>query len=188
MGGNHMNREEALKHLTDNIKNKNLLKHMLATEAIMRDLAEKFQEDKEKWGIAGLIHDIDYDTTADDPKAHSIIGAKILEGLGYDDDIVYAVKVHNDTHGLPRKTLMDKALYSCDPITGLIVASALISPKRKLMEIDEQFVLNRYKEKTFAKGADREQIAACSDIELTLEEFISIGLEAMRKISKELGL
>lgn len=183
-----MNREEALKHLTDNIKNKNLLKHMLATEAIMRELAEKFQQDRERWGIAGLLHDIDYDTTAEDPKNHSIIGSQILESLGYDDDIVYAVKVHNDVHGLPRKALMDKALYCCDPATGLIVASALISPKKRLMDIDEQFILNRYREKTFAKGADREQIAACNDIGLTLEEFISIGLKAMRTISKELGL
>ena len=183
-----MNREEALKHLKENIKNKNLLKHMYATEAVMRGLAERFGEDKDKWGIAGLVHDIDYDTTADDPERHSLVGGAMLEDLGYDNDIVYAVKAHNKVHGLERKSLMDKALFCTDPLTGLIVASALISPAKKLHAIDTQFVINRFYEKTFAKGANREQISACSDLGLTLEEFISIGLDSMRQINDILGL
>jgi len=183
-----MNRETALAHVKENIKNKNLLKHMYATEAIMEGLAERFAEDREKWGVAGLVHDIDYDDTADDPHRHSMVGAEMLKELGYDDDIAYSVKVHNDIHRLERKSLMDKALYCSDPLTGLIVASALISPDKKLDKIDEQFILNRFKERTFAKGANREQIAACEDLGLSLEEFISIGLDSMRKISKELGL
>jgi len=183
-----MNREVALAHVKENIKNKNLLKHMYATEAIMEGLAERFAEDREKWGVAGLVHDIDYDDTVDDPHRHSVVGAEMLKELGYDDDISYSVKVHNDIHGLERKSLMDKALYCSDPLTGLIVASALISPDKKLDKIDEQFILNRFKERTFAKGANREQIAACEDLGLSLEEFISIGLDSMRKISKELGL
>lgn len=183
-----MNREEALKHVKENIKNKNLLKHMYATEAVMIGLAEKFGEDKEKWGIAGLVHDIDYDTTADDPERHSLVGGAMLEKLGYDEDIVYAVKSHNKVHGLERRSLIDKALFCTDPLTGLIVASALISPAKKLHAIDAQFVINRFHEKTFARGANREQISACSDIGLTLEEFISIGLESMRQINHILGL
>lgn len=183
-----MNREEALKHVKENIKNKNLLKHMYATEAVMRGLAEKFNEDKDKWGIAGLVHDIDYDTTADDPERHSLVGGEMLEKLGYDKDIVYAVKAHNKVHGLERKSLMDKALFCSDPLTGLIVASALISPAKKLHAIDTQFVINRFYEKSFARGANREQIAACSDLGLTLEEFISIGLESMRQINDILEL
>ncbi|MTI46952.1 HD domain-containing protein [Sporosalibacterium faouarense] len=183
-----MTREEALKHVKANIKNKNLFKHMLATEAIMQGLAEKFDEDVHKWGIAGLVHDIDYDETADDPHRHSIVGAEILEELGYDEDIVYSVKVHNDAHGLERKTTMDKALYSSDPLTGLIVAAALISPDKKLSKIDEDFILRRFDEKAFARGANREQIRACSEMGLELNDFISIGLNSMRNISKELGL
>ena len=183
-----MNREAALKHVKENIKNKNLLKHMYATEAIMRGLAKRFGEDADTWGIAGLVHDIDYDETADDPQRHSLVGGEILEKLGYPEEIVYAVKAHNEVHGLERKDLIDKALYSSDPLTGLIVAAALISPKKKLDAIDEQFVLNRFKEKTFAKGANREQIKACAELGLTLEEFIHIGLGSMREIKNELGL
>ena len=183
-----MTREIALNHVKENIKNKNLLKHMLATEAIMERLAKKFDEDKERWGVAGLVHDIDYDETADDPNRHSIVGSDMLKELGYDDEITYAVKVHNDAHGLERKSLMDKALYCTDPLTGLIVAAALISPDKKLDKIAEEFIIRRFDEKTFAKGANRDQIKACSDLGLELEEFVSIGLHSMRSISKELGL
>ncbi|KPU26479.1 phosphohydrolase [Caloranaerobacter sp. TR13] len=183
-----MNRIEALKHVKANVKNKNLIKHMLATEAVMKGLARKLKQDEVKWGIVGLLHDIDYEKTAKNPEKHSLIGAQMLEELGYDDDIVYAVKVHNDMHGLKRNSLMDKALYSSDPLTGLIVAAALISPEKKLNKIDEKFVLNRFKEKSFAKGANRDQIAACKEIGLELEEFIEIGLSSMQEISKELEL
>lgn len=183
-----MTREIALKHVKDNIKNKNLLKHMLATEAIMKGLAERFNEDIDSWGVAGLVHDIDYDETADDPERHSIVGSNMLKELGYDDEITYAVKVHNDAHGLERISLMDKALYCSDPMTGLIVAAALISPDKKLDRINEDFILRRFDENTFARGANRDQIKACSELGLNLEEFVSIGLHSMRNISKELGL
>lgn len=183
-----MTRDEAVTHVNEHIKNKNLFKHLIATEAIMKGLAMKFNEDVDKWGIAGLVHDIDYDKTVNDPERHSKVGAKILEELGYDEDIVYAVKVHNDAHGLERKSSIDKALYSSDPLTGLIVAAALISPEKKLSKIDEDFILRRFDEKTFARGANREQIMGCKDLGLSLEEFVSIGLASMREISKELGL
>ncbi len=183
-----MNREEALSLIKENVKNKNLIKHMLATEFVLEGLAEHFNEDKEKWGLAGLLHDIDYDKTAEDPKNHSLLGAQILEQHQVDSDIVYAVKVHNEIHNLERISLLDKALYSSDPLTGLIVASALIHPDKKLNSIDAQFVANRYSEKHFAKGASREQIAKCSELGLELEQFIEIGLKAMQKHHKELGL
>lgn len=183
-----MEREEAYKLVKENIKQKNLVKHCLAVEAVMKGLAEHFDEDSEKWALAGLLHDIDYEETADDPDRHSIVGARMLEELGLPEDIVYAVKVHNGAHGLPRKSLMDKALYASDPLTGLIVASALIHPDKKLNSIDTEFVMNRYGEKSFARGADRDVIASCSEMGLELEEFISLALEAMQGISKELGL
>jgi len=112
----------------------------------------------------------------------------MLSDLGLDEDIVYAVKVHNQIHNLPRRTLMDKALFACDPLTGLIVASALIHPDRKLNSIDPEFVMKRYGEKAFARGADRDTIATCSEMNLELEEFITLALEAMQGISDELGL
>lgn len=183
-----MNREEALSALKKHVRNKNLLKHMYACEAVMRRLARHFGEPEEAWGLAGLLHDIDYDTTKDDPLRHSIVGAEMLMEMGLPEDIVYAVKVHNEAHGLPRKSLMDKCLYATDPVTGLIVAGALIRPEKKLAAVDMAFLLNRFNEKSFARGANREQIAACSEFNMSLEEFLALSLEAMRGITKELGL
>lgn len=183
-----MKRAEALKFLKANLKNKNLRKHCLAVEAVMRKLAEYFKEDQEKWALAGLLHDIDYEKTAGDMSRHSLVGAEILDEKGLAKDIVYAVKVHNNSHGFPQKSLMDKALYASDPLTGLIVAAALIHPEKKLNSINSEFVLRRYDEKSFAQGADREVIGSCSNLNLELEEFISLGLEAMQAIYQELGL
>lgn len=183
-----MQRPEALKLIKENVKNRNLLKHMLAVEAIMRALARRFGEDEELWGLAGLLHDIDYDKTKDDPERHSLVGAEMLEELGVDPRIVYAVKVHNEVHGLPRKSRLDKALYAADPLTGLIVAAALIRPEKRLDIVDVDFVLHRFKEKGFARGASREQMRTCGELGLSLEEFVAMGLEAMKGIAGELGL
>lgn len=183
-----MKREEALQVLRKKLKNKNLVNHSIAAEVVMKSLAQHFGEDEEKWGLAGLLHDIDYDDTKDKPELHSLEGAKMLEEMGMPADVIYAVKAHNARHGLPRQSLMDKALYATDPTTGLIVAGALIKPEKKLAAIDVPFLLNRMKEKHFAKGANREQICACSELGLTLEEFLGLSLEAMQGAAKELGL
>lgn len=183
-----MDREEAYDLLKKNLKNKNLVKHCLAVEAVMKALATHFSEDIKRWGLAGLLHDIDYGETADDPERHSLLGGEMLEELGLDEEIVYAVKAHNGIHGLPRKKMIDKALYASDPLTGLIVAAALIHPDKKLKAIDSNFVLNRYGEKSFAKGADRDVIASCQELSMELEEFINLSLEAMQGIAEELGL
>ncbi|MCX7922143.1 MAG: HDIG domain-containing protein [Clostridia bacterium] len=183
-----MERRHALEELKLRLTNKNLIKHSLAVEAIMKALAEHFKEDADKWGLAGLLHDIDYDKTANDPAEHSILGAEILEGLGIDEEIVYAVKSHNDYHGIPRNRRIDKALYSADPVSGLITAAALILPSKKLSEVTVEFIMKRINEKGFARGANRSQIKACEDFGLSLEEFISISLSAMQSISDDLGL
>jgi len=154
----------------------------------MKRLAQHFGEDEEKWSLAGLLHDIDYDETKDDPERHSMLGAQMLEELGLPEDVVYAVKVHNERHGLPRNSLMDKALYAADPTTGLIVAGALIRPEKKLSAIDVSFLVNRMKEKSFARGANREQIQSCTELGLTLEEFLGLSLEAMQGAAGQLGL
>lgn len=183
-----MTRDEALKLVKEHISNRNLVKHTLAVEAVLRALADHFGEDREKWGLAGLLHDIDYDETADDPARHTLVGAEMLAELGLPGDIVYAVKVHNDYHGLPRKSLLDKALFASDPLTGLIVAAALIHPDKKLAAIDTSFVLRRFDESGFARGARREPILTCSEMGLELEEFVGIALEAMQEIARDLGL
>lgn len=183
-----MSREEAYELLKKHLKNKNLLKHCLAVEAVMHRLAEYFNEDTQLWALAGLLHDIDYEQTKDNPEQHSIVGAEMLEKEGFPEELVYAVKVHNDHHGLPRKTRLDKALYATDPLTGLIVAAALIRPEKKLDIVDVNFLMNRYNEKSFARGARRDVIASCEELDLSLEEFMGLGLEAMKGIADELGL
>lgn len=184
-----MEREKALNLLKENLKSENLLKHSLAVEAVMRALAKHFGENEEKWGLAGLLHDIDYERTKGDPQQHSLVGAKMLEELGVEKDICRAVKVHNEVHGILPETLMEKALFVTDPLTGLIVAATLVLPSRKIKDLTVENVLNRFKEKAFARGANREIIKKCQDLlGLKLENFVKIGLEAMQKIDKELGL
>jgi len=184
-----MNREEALKLIKEKVQNNNLVKHCLSTEACMQGLAEHFSEDKEKWGLTGLLHDIDYEETKNAPEKHSLIGAEMLEKLGLEKDIVEAVKTHNEAHGIKPETKMAKAIFCIDPLTGLIVASVLVLPSKKIVDLTTENVLNRFKEKSFAKGANREIIFKCQDLlGLSLEEFVKIGLEAMKKISNELGL
>ncbi len=175
--------------MLENVKNTNLRKHILAVEAVMRRLAVRLGEDEEKWGLAGLLHDIDYETTKDSPDRHSMVGAEMLEEAGLDLEIVEAVRAHNDHHGLPRETLMAKALHAADPLTGLIVAGALVNPAKKLSAIDTRFITNRFGEKAFARGARREpMLAAKAELGLELEEFVGLGLEAMQGIADELGL
>ena len=195
-----MEREKVLELVKKNVTNKNLFKHCLAVEAIMHATARELNTinkntnldnkkiDEEKWAITGLVHDIDYDRTADDPAHHSLIGAETLQDNGFDEEIVYAVKAHNGYHGLELKNPMDIALFAADPLSGLIVASTLISPDKKLNAIDTRFVLNRFKEKLFAKGANREQISACAKLGIELERFIEIGLKSMQEIASDIGL
>jgi len=184
-----MTKEEGLKILKENLSNQNLIKHSLAVEAIMRVLARHFGQDEEKWGMAGLLHDIDYEKTKDDPTQHSLVGAQILESLGLDRDICQAVKVHNEAHGILPETRLEKALFVTDPLTGLIVAAALVLPSKKLTDLSVENVLNRFKEKAFARGANREIIKKCEEyLNLGLENFIKIGLEAMQGIAANLEL
>ena len=181
-----MNKEEAMAFVRENVKNENLIKHMIAVEACMRALARHFDEDEDLWGLTGLLHDIDYDSTKDSPDRHGFVGAFMLEEKGVDERIVYAVKAHPGHRECRSK--MDKALYASDPITGLIVAAALMHPTKRIGNIDADFVLRRFKEKRFAAGANREQIKSCEDLNLSLEEFTGVCLQAMQGIAVDLGL
>lgn len=184
-----MNRVSALAEVQARVKNPNLLKHVYAVEAVMKALALHLGEDSATWGLAGLLHDIDYEETAHEPARHSLVGAEILAGLGVAEPIVHAVRVHNAAHGLPRVSLLDKALHIVDPLTGLIVAAALIHREKKLAAIDTAFILNRFGEKHFARGANRDQIMLCEqDLGLSLSDFVALGLQAMQDIHRQLGL
>ena len=174
-----MLREEAVSLLKKYLHNENLLNHSLAVEAIMCGLARRLGEDEEKYGLAGLLHDIE---------AHSLKGAEILEKHGLPADIVYAVKVHNDAHGLQRNSMMDKALFATDPVSGFITAAALIRPDKSLAGVELKSLKKRFKEKSFARGASREKMATCTDMGLELDEFMAIALESMKTIAPDIGL
>lgn len=163
---------------------------MLATEAIMKALAEHFEEDVEIWGLAGLLHDLDMEDEESlaDPCQHANRSAKELEAMGVKKEITNAIRAHNPQSGKRAETLIEKCLYATDPLTGLIVASTLVLPSKKIADLSLDSLLRRFKEKRFAMGARREGIAACSSFEMELEDFLEIGLKAMQGISSDLGL
>lgn len=181
-----MTRDEALALMYSKVANDNLRKHILAVEAVMRGLARHFGGDEETWGIAGVLHDIDYEDTQNDPANHAKLGAELLRGKGVDEVIVGAVLAHADK--APRDTKINQCIYCADPVTGLVVAAALVRPDKKLAGVEVQNLLKRFKEKRFAAGADRERISACQDAGLTLEQFLDIALKSIQGISNELGL
>lgn len=183
-----MDRESSLNAIRDNVKNENLIKHMIATEAIMRALARKFNENEDEWGLAGLLHDIDVEVTNSDMAVHSKRSAEMAKELGANEAMCHAILVHNEAHGVPCESLMDKALFCADPLTGLITAGALVRPDKKLASVEAKSIRKRFKEKSFAAGANREQIAKCSDIGMELDAFIELGLEAMKGVAADLGL
>lgn len=183
-----MTREEALDSIKNNIDNVNLIKHMLATEAIMRALARRFDGDEEDWGLAGLLHDIDVELTEGDMTTHGKLGADLVREMGASEAIVHAILCHNEAHGVPCETEMDKALFCADPLTGLITAATLVRPDKKMANLEAKSVQKRFKEKGFAAGANREQIARCSELGIELDEFIELGLKAMQGIAPGLGL
>ena len=183
-----MTREEALDSIKVNVDNENLIKHMLATEAIMRALARYLGEDEEEWGLAGLLHDIDVELTQGDMHAHSKLGADLARELGASEAVVHAIICHNEVHGIPRETKLDKALFCVDPLTGLITAAALVRPDKKLASLEVKSVIKKFKQKGFAAGANRQQITRCSEIGVEFDQLIELGLEAMKGIADDLGL
>lgn len=181
-----MTRAEALKLVEEKVRTKNLVKHMLAVEAGMRAVAEKLGEDQERWALAGLLHDLDYEETKDRPDIHGKRTVELLRGLGFaDEEVLQAILAHAG-HKEPA-TPMEMSLTAVDPLTGLIVAAALVHPER-LSGLSTQNILNRYKEKGFARSASREDIALGQKLGFDLLGFVEIVLTAMKGMAKDLGL
>jgi len=178
--------EEGMSLLNKYLNNKNLVKHSIAVSGCMKKLAECFNEDVEKWRITGLLHDLDYELTKDEPSKHGLLSIDILKNYGFTDDMLYAIKSHAG-HAEPLSK-MDISLYSSDPLSGLIVASCLMHPTKKLSNLDVNFIMRRFNEKRFAAGADREQIKVCERLGMKLEDFIKLALEGMVEVSDALGL
>jgi len=183
-----MNREEAFNIVNKYVSNESLIKHMLAVEAAMRFYAEKFDQDIEKWAITGLLHDFDWEIhpTAEE---HPIAGTKILLEEGVPEDIVKAILTHADHTGYPRTTLMEKTLYACDEITGLVTAVALVRPSRSLFDLEYKSIKNKWKDKSFAAGANREEmLRGAEELGINLQEHVGNIILAMRSIADDLGL
>ncbi len=182
-------REEALDLLGEHVKNERMINHCLASEAVMWSLAERLGKDEDRWGLAGLLHDIDVELTDGDLSVHGLKAEGILAERGVDPEIIEAVKMHNEkSHGKKRSKEFHHALAAGETITGLIVATALVYPDRKLESVKAKSVRKRMKEKAFAASVNRDIILECEEIGLELDEFIDISLNAMKEISAELGL
>jgi putative nucleotidyltransferase with HDIG domain len=182
-----MDRAEALGLVSAEVRQQNLVKHCVATECIMEALARRMGADEgevARWGLTGLLHDLDYSATAQDPSRHGLVTEGMLRG-SVDEEIIHAILAHADK--VERASDMDKALWAADPTTGFIVAAALVRPDRDLRSVEVRSLLKRWKERSFAKGADREQMDSCVEIGLTREDFLALSLAAMQDRSEELG-
>jgi putative nucleotidyltransferase with HDIG domain len=184
-----MTREEAVRLLHEHIKNERMLSHSYASEVVMRALARRLGRDEEKWGLAGLLHDLDLEKVEGDLKVHALETARILEEKGMDPDIIDAVRMHNEmAAGAQRSIEFQHALAAGETVTGLIMATAMVYPDKKLASVKPKSVVKRMKEKAFAASVNRENIMECEKLGLSLDEFVQISLDAMRGISDRLGL
>ena len=183
-----IDRKEALEVLHKYLREEKLLKHSFAVEAILREVADRLNEDIDLWGITGLLHDLDYEYTKEDPAQHAKMSAQILEGL-LPDIAVDAVKAHNYMHTdqIPT-TSLDKALIAADAVSGLIIATALVMPSKTLGEVRLESLIAKFNDKSFAAGCNRKRIELCSDFGLELPVFLALSLAGLQKISHELGL
>jgi putative nucleotidyltransferase with HDIG domain len=183
-----MNRIDALNIVHEYVKNESLIHHMLAVEAAMRFYAEKFNQDVELWGVVGLLHDFDWEIHPTLEK-HPQAGAPILIEKGVPQPVIHAILSHADHTGIVRENLMEKSLYACDEITGLITAVALVRPSRSLYDLKVSSVKKKWKDHSFAAGANRQEIeAAAQDFNIDLWEHVGNVIEAMRRVAPELGL
>lgn len=186
-----MDRDKALQVIRDHVSNENIIKHMLATEVVMRGLSRRLEPEKERfWAIAGLLHDGDYSEEVP-PEKQGIQISEWVESTGIylTKEIKHSMAAHNPVTGVKPESKMAWALFACDSLTGLIVASALVSPNKKLADLKVQSVINRFNEPSFAKGTRREDILTCErELGLSLDDFVKISLQAMKDIADKLDL
>lgn len=183
-----MNREEAFSIVKEYIKNPNLINHMLAVEAAMRFYAIKMNQDVETWEICGLLHDFDWEIHPT-LEEHPLAGEPILRERNVPEDVIKAIQSHADHTHVPRESIMDKALYACDEVTGLITAVALVRPSKSLYDLTSSSVKKKWKDKAFAAGANREEMEkAAAEFGVPLWEHVDNVILAMRSVAKQLNL
>ena len=183
-----MDRDEALRLVEENVSDRRIVLHMIAVSAIMRALARYLGEDEEEWGLVGLLHDIDYERTKADPARHGLEAENILKGR-VSEEVLRAIKAHNfENTGVKPETRLENALIAADAVSGLIVASALVMPHKRLEEVRVETLEKKFRQKDFARRVSRERIMFCEKLGLSREKFFELALEALKGISGELGL
>lgn len=183
-----LTRDEALRMLEENVSAQNLRYHCLATEAIMRALAADRGEDQDVWGLAGLLHDIDFEETGDTPERHGQVAAEMLRGL-LPEEAVRAVVAHNaECNGSERETDFEHLLSAAESVTGLISATALIYPERKLAPVKAKSVVKRMTKTGFARAVNRDSIRECTEAGYELDVFVRLALDSMKEIAEDIGL
>lgn len=185
-----VNRAEAWDLLNTYVQNPRLIGHMLAVEACMRHMAAKYGEDVETWGVIGLLHDFDYERWPQIPD-HPLQGERILAERGVPEDIRYTICSHADhlQDRYPRRSLRDRVLYAVDELSGLVVATALVRPTKSIFDVDVKAVKKKMKDKRFAAGVDRDQVAnGAAELGVDLDQLIGDVIEALKGAADELGL
>ena len=182
-----MTRAEALERVRRHVKNERLVKHMIAVSAIMRELAQHLGGDPDLWELVGLLHDIDYEEVGGDMSRHGLLSAEMVSDV-LPEEALHAIRAHNERTGVEAKSILDIALIAADALSGLIVATALMMPDKRVATVKVRSLKRKFKDKSFARGVDRNRIRRCEELGLTLEEFFDLGLKAMRSVSEELGL
>jgi len=184
-----ISREKAISLIEEHIQSPNMIKHCLASEAVLGALAEHLGEDREKWSLAGLLHDLDVEMTNADMNIHGRETVRMLTEEGVEPEILEAIGLHNEkSAGEKRSKPFHHALAAGETITGLIIATALVYPDKKLASVKPKSIIKRMKEKAFAASVDRDIIRECEQIPIPLNEFALISLQAMQSISAELEL
>lgn len=184
-----MERSEALRLLNERIKNPRMVAHCLASEAVLRQLARFFNEDEELWGLTGLLHDLDVEETNGNHEQHGNVAADLLLAKGFPAVAVDAIRRHNERATKePRSTLLDHALAAGETITGLVTATTLLYPDKKVASVKPSSVVKRMKEKSFAASVKRENIMECEQIGIPIAQFAEIAVVSMRSIANDIGL
>ena len=179
-------REQGLKLIDAHISNPNLRKHMIAVSAVMSKLAQKLGEDQALWEAVGLLHDVDYEKVGDMSR-HGLLSAEIVRDL-LPEEGLHAIRAHNETTGSKAEKSIDLTLIAADSVSGLAIATALMMPHKTLAEVKVSSMRGMFNDKSFARNVDRNRILYCTKLNMSLEDFLALSLEALQTVARELGL
>lgn len=183
-----LSRDEALKLVTKYNEGRHHIRHMIAVEAIMRELAKFLGKDENKWGLVGLLHDLDFEQTYHDIRKHGVVSAEILSGIILKDEI-NSILAHNfENTGVNPSSDMDVALIAADAVSGFIIATALVTPTKRLRDVSLKTLIRKFRDKNFARGSNRDRIKISVELGLPVEDFFSLSLQALQKIADHLQL